>query len=84
MIITEKNRDMKKIFVTIVFSLFLLTIPLLMLAQNPPHPNGGNAPGSGNTPVGGSAPIGSGLITLLIAGVLYGSRKTFTTFRSKM
>jgi len=75
---------MKKAFKTIVFTLFLLTIPLLMLAQNPPHPNGGNAPGSGNTPVGGGAPIGSGLITLLIAGALYGSRKTFTAYRSEM
>ena len=48
-----------------------------MLAQTPPHPNGGNIPGSENGPVGGGAPIGSGVIILLVLGGSYGVFKLY-------
>lgn len=73
---------MKKIFRTFVATAFILAAPLFMMAQNPPHPNGGNAPGSGNTPVGGGAPIGSGLIIMLALGMGYGTRKVFDARKS--
>ena len=47
-------------------------------AQNPPHPNGGGAPGTGNTVVGGQqggAPIGSGNILLIGLALLYATKK---------
>ncbi len=56
---------------------FLLTAPIVLLAQTPPHPNGGNAPGGGNTPVGGGAPIDGGISILMVLGAAYGSRKAF-------
>ena len=51
---------MKINFKILLIAAFLVTAPLLLLAQ--PHPNNGSAPGVGNTPVGGSssAPIGGG------------------------
>ena len=53
-----------------------------MMAQNPPHPNGGNAPNSGtNTPVGGGAPIGGGLIIMIALGAAYGSKKVYNAFK---
>lgn len=54
---------------------FLVVAPLLILAQTPPHPNGGNAPGSGNGPVGGGAPIDGGISCLIILGIGYGAKK---------
>ena len=49
------------------------------MAQNPPHPNGGGAPGSGtNTVVGGQqggAPVGSGDLILLVLALAYAGRK---------
>lgn len=68
---------MKKIIRTAVLSAFLMGAPVFLLAQNPPHPNGGSAPGTGNTPVGGGAPIGSGIFILLALGAGYGSKKVF-------
>ncbi|OQX73650.1 MAG: hypothetical protein B6D61_12280 [Bacteroidetes bacterium 4484_249] len=68
---------MKKVIKILVLSAFLFATPLIMLAQNPPHPNGGSGPGSGNTPVGGGAPIDGGLSFLLILGAAYGSKKIF-------
>ena len=47
-------------------------------AQNPPHPNGGGAPGSGNTVVGGQqggAPVGSGNLILFVLALAYAGRK---------
>jgi hypothetical protein len=73
---------MKKTFRILTISAFLMAAPLFMIAQNPPHPNGGNAPGSGNTPVGGGAPIGGGLIILLALGMGYGARKVFDARKS--
>jgi hypothetical protein len=50
-----------------------------MLAQNPPHPNNGGAPGGGNTPVGGSpsAPIGGGTFILITLAAAYAGRKVY-------
>jgi hypothetical protein len=58
----------------IVASLLLLPV-ITIIAQSPPHPNGGNAPGGTNTPVGGGAPLGEGIIFLLTMGLGYGVRK---------
>ena len=55
----------------------LIAAPIVLLAQTPPHPNGGNAPGSGNTPVGGASPIDGGIVMLMIMGAAYGSKKVF-------
>ena len=68
---------MKKAIKTITIVAFLMTAPLFLLAQNPPHPNGGSAPGSGNTPVGGGAPIDGGLIMLIAMGSAYGAKKVW-------
>jgi len=71
---------MKKYILTILFFCFL-TIGGIM-AQTPPHPNGGGGPGAGNTPVGGGASIGGGLLILVSLGVGYGLRKIYD-IRSK-
>ena len=68
---------MKKSIRILVISFILMAIPLFMVAQNPPHPNGGGAPGAGNTPVGGGAPLGGGLIIMMVLGAAYGIKKTF-------
>ena len=68
---------MKKGIKILALSAFLIAAPLIMLAQNPPHPNSGNGPGTGNTPVGGGAPIDGGLSVLLILGAAYGTKKIF-------
>ena len=64
---------MKRNLKTLLIAALLVTAPMLMLAQTPPHPNGGNAPGGGNTPVGGapSAPIGGGTEILVALGIAY-------------
>ena len=67
---------MKKIINTLVI-VFFLAMPLTMLAQTPPHPNGGNAPGTTNTPVGGGAPIDGGFTIMLVLGAAYGAKKIF-------
>jgi hypothetical protein len=72
---------MKKALKLLVVTAFILTGPLFMMAQTPPHPNGGGGPGSGNTPVGGGAPIGGGLIIMMIMGVAYGSKKLYKAFK---
>jgi hypothetical protein len=72
---------MKKALKILVVTVFILTGPILMMAQTPPHPNGGGGPGSGNTPVGGGAPIGGGLIIMMIMGVAYGSKKAYKAFK---
>jgi len=72
---------MKKLLRITTVVAFLLTAPLFMLAQNPPHPNGGSGPGSGNTPVGGGAPIGGGLIIMMVLGAAYGSKKVYKAFK---
>jgi hypothetical protein len=73
-----KHTDMKKIIKSVIVVVMILSFPLLSLAQSPPHPNGGNAPGGGsNTPVGGGAPIDGGLTIMLLLGAAYGSKKIY-------
>ena len=69
---------MKINFKTILIAAFLVTAPLLMLAQ--PHPNNGAAPGGGNTPVGGSpsAPVGSGAGILITLALAYGAERWYS------
>lgn len=68
---------MKKVIKLLVIAGIFLSLPLLSMAQTPPHPNGGNVPGGGNTPVGGGAPIDGGLSIMLLLGAAYGSRKIY-------
>lgn len=68
---------MKKTFIKFSVTVVLILLSYGLFAQNPPHPNGGNAPGSGNTPVGGGAPIDGGLSIMILMGVAYGSKKIF-------
>jgi hypothetical protein len=77
---------MKRIIRILTITAFLATAPLLLLAQAPPHPNGGNAPNTGgktNTPVGGGAPIDGGLSILLVLGAAYGAKKVFMVKREE-
>ncbi len=67
---------MKKFIKTLAIVAFIIVGTTLM-AQTPPPPNGGDAPGSGNTPVGGGAPIGGGLMIMMIMGAAYGTRKVY-------
>lgn len=74
---------MKKAIKILVVTAFFLTVPFVMMAQSPPHPNGGNDPSSGgNTPVGGAAPIDGGISLMLILGAAYGSKKAYKAFKS--
>jgi hypothetical protein len=68
---------MKKAIRFLIVTAFLLAAPVIMMAQTPPHPNGGNAPGSGNTPVGGGSPIDGGFSIMLILGAAYGAKKVY-------
>jgi len=68
---------MKRAIKFITIAMIVLALPLFTLAQNPPHPNGGNDPTTGgNTPVGG-APIGGGLIIMMMMGAAYGAKKVY-------
>ncbi|MCD4747348.1 MAG: hypothetical protein K8R58_13700 [Bacteroidales bacterium] len=72
---------MKKAIKILVIAAFLMVTPLFIIAQNPPHPNGGSGPGTGNTPVGGGAPIDGGLSIMLVLGAAYGSKKLYKAFK---
>ena len=74
---------MKKKLGTIIIVICMTVAPLLLTAQNPPHPNGGNTPNAGNHPVGTAAPIGSGLAVLLSLGAAYGARSIYS-IRTKL
>ena len=74
---------MKRNFRISVITAFLITTPLLLLAQAPPHPNGGNAPGTGNGPVGGGAPLGESLFIFIALALLYGIIRWYTTIYQK-
>jgi hypothetical protein len=71
------NLHMKRIFRAMIIVFLLVTAPLLMMAQQPPHPNNGNTPGPGNGPVGGGAPVGGGLSILIAMGIAYGLSKYY-------
>ncbi|MEI6750606.1 MAG: hypothetical protein ACOYMF_10085 [Bacteroidales bacterium] len=68
---------MKRKLRIILIAILLVSTPILMMAQVPPHPNGGSNPGGLNEPVGGGAPIGGGLCILLAMGVAYGASKFY-------
>lgn len=74
---------MGKIVRISLIAAFFAAAPLFLIAQTPPHPNGGNAPGSGNTPVGGASPIDGGLTVMLALGVAYGSKKIISIYNKK-
>ena len=70
---------MKKLIITSAIAI-ALSLPLVLSAQTPPHPNGGNAPGGNNTAVGhepSGAPIGSGTIILTLLAAAYGGKKVY-------
>jgi hypothetical protein len=66
---------MKRIYRT--FLIIMAALPLCIMAQTPPHPNGGNAPGSGNVPVGGGTPLDGGFTIMLLMGAAYATKKVF-------
>jgi len=75
---------MKRNLKIFTLAAFLFTAPLLMFAQNPPHPNGGNAPNTGtstNAPVG--APIADGSYILLVLALAYTGRKIYVIHRKE-
>ncbi len=74
---------MKRNFRILLIAAFLQTLPLIMLAQAPPHPNGGVAPGSGNGPVGGGAPVGDGIYFLIALALVYGISRWYATYKQK-
>lgn len=70
---------MRKIIRHIVIITILVCLPVFMsniFADQPPDPGGG--PGGGDDPVGGGSPIGGSMITMLVLGLAYGSRKFFS------
>ena len=69
---------MKKQIKVLLVAIGFLVLPFALIAQNPPHPNGGSGPSGGNTPVGGGAPLGGGLIVMLVLGAAYGLKKQKT------
>lgn len=70
---------MKRNIIKLISLVGMILLSIGVFAQNPPHPNGGNAPGSENTPVGGGAPIDGGLTILIILGAAYGSKKVINS-----
>jgi hypothetical protein len=69
---------MKRKIKILLISIFLVILPLIIVAQSPPHPNGGSAPTGANGPVGGGAPIDGSIWILLILGIIYSAKKTIT------
>lgn len=63
---------------TILIAALLVSAPVILLAQEPPHPNNGGAPTpGGNKPVGGGAPLGGGVSILIALGAMYAGKKVF-------
>ncbi len=71
---------MKKLIITSAIAI-ALSLPFVLSAQEPPHPNGGEDPSTGgHTTVGGGtpgAPVGSGLVILSILAAAYGGKKVY-------
>ena len=72
---------MKKILIIAAIAIGL-SFSSTLTAQNPPHPNGGNAPGAGNGPVGGGAPVGNGTFILFALALAYAGRKVYVMRRT--
>jgi hypothetical protein len=69
------KRNLKILFIAVL----LTAAPVLMIAQAPPHPNGGSGPGSGNQTVGSNngAPVGNGTFILFALALAYAGRKVY-------
>ena len=71
---------MKKI-ISIIAIAISLSLPLVLSAQTPPHPNDGATPSGDENRVGGhgpaGAPIGSGTIILTLLAAAYGGKKVY-------
>lgn len=68
-------KTMKNKLIHTCLLIAILVLPLLNLAQEPPHPNMGNKPNEGgtvNSPVGGGASLENGTGILLAMGVALG------------
>jgi len=69
---------MKEKLKVLLVSLFLISSPLLILAQTLLDPKNGNTPTQGtNGTVGGGAPIDHGLSILLLAAMAYGAYRFY-------
>jgi hypothetical protein len=83
--IKDKNPMKRKLRIMTIAAMLAFS-PLFMLAQAPPHPNGGNAPGTGNTKVGDNpsgAGIGDGVFVLLALSMAYAGRKLYELRNAK-
>ena len=79
---------MKRSFKILIITAIMAIAPIIMLADDPPHPGagtGGNPEGSG-TEVGGGppagAPVGNGTFILLTLAVAYAGRKVYVMQKS--
>lgn len=72
---------MKKTITIITILVFLISMPLITIAQqtNPGDPGGD--PSGGGDPLGGGAPIGGGLFILIGLGAAYGGRKIYQLYK---
>jgi hypothetical protein len=75
---------MRNKFRVLLITSLLQIAPFVIMAQQPPHPNGGISPGAGNGPVGGGAPIENGLIFLIVLAMLYGYYRLFKLKNSNL
>lgn len=73
---------MKNFFRRLLIAAYLFIAPIILLAQQPPHPNGGvNGPGGG--PVGGGAPIGDGIYFMVAFALVYGISRWYAINKPK-
>jgi len=74
---------MKRSFKILIITAFMAIAPIIMFAQQPPHPGGGTGgePPASGTEVGGNppagAPIGNGTFILLGLAAVYAGRKVY-------
>jgi hypothetical protein len=75
---------MKRSIKLYIVSVFLIIAPVLLVAQQPPHPNNGSNPNTnpgGNTKVGDQplgAPVGDGTAIFVLLGLCYVLNKVNT------
>ena len=67
---------MKKLIIISAIALGL-SLPLVLSAQTPPHPNGGVNPSGDNNRVGAGAPIENGTFILFTLALAYIGRKVY-------
>lgn len=70
---------MKRNLKILLIAALLTTAPVLLMAQTPPHPNGGSGPTGTNQTVGSTAgaPVGNGMFILLTLAMAYAGRKIY-------